>query len=198
MTSDMKTKFIAMIVTVGLIISTGIAQTTDTLTATPNPFPVSTDLTIQNLNSDTVTLKIYDQWGSLLVTFFENLVLSGTVTVTFNADTLPGDMYIASLIINSKFIGLKLVKDQSVTALTDPKIDLGTIQVYPNPTVDLLTISTNLQITGLTIYDLHGRELLQSKSGQQNTVDLKNFDSGIYLLLLRTNDMTYIKRVIKK
>lgn len=194
----MNTRFLAIIVTIGLTISIGFSQTIDTLTANPNPFLVSTDITIQNLNSDTITLKIYDRWGVLVETFFQNLVLSGTVTITFNANTLPDGQYLAALTLNSKHMEKWVIKGQSSSGVKDKQIDKSIVQVFPNPTVDFLTISSDKEIIGFELYDLHGRQLLQSKSGQQNTIDLKDFDNGLYLLFLKTNDMNYIKRIIKK
>jgi hypothetical protein len=199
MTTDMKTKFLAIIVAVGLSFTPGHAQTTDTvLTVSQNPFASSTSLTIHDLSSDTVTFKIYNAVGQIVADFFDSLILSGTFTVTFTADSLPDGIYFASLTKNGQNHPLKLIKDQSAAGLPDKQIDKSIIQVFPNPTVDLLTISTDKKIIGFELYDLHGRQLLQSKNGQQNTIDMKNFDNGLYLLHLKTNEMTYIKRIIKK
>jgi alpha-D-ribose 1-methylphosphonate 5-phosphate C-P lyase len=194
----MKIKFLAIIATIGLTIAIGYAQTNNTLTTTPNPFKVSTDITIQNLNVDTVTLKIYDRWGSLIVTFFENIVLSGSITITFNADTLPDGQYLASLRVNSENIGKMIIKDQNASGLTDKLMEKSIVQVYPNPTVDRLTISADMKIIEFKLYDAHGRQLLQSRNEQQNTISMKNFDNGLYFLHLKTSYRTYIKKIIKK
>jgi hypothetical protein len=171
----------------------------DTLTASLNPFPTSTDLTIHNLTNDTVSFKIYNSTGLIVADFFESNVLTGTITVTFDADTLPNGVYFAILTKNSENRVLKLVKDPNATGLIFNSTNLETeiIQIYPNPAVNLLSISTGLKITELKIFNSSGK-LLQSTNGEQKTIDLTNLDSGFYLLFLKTEDTYFIKKIFKK
>lgn len=198
MTADKKTKILALIALFGLTLSSGFAQTTDTLSAFPNPFPTSTDITVQNLSNDTVALNIYDPSGNLLISFFENIELSGTVTVTFNADTLSDSLYFAILNLNSETLIIKLKKDPGTTGLANRNTDRAKIDVYPIPTSDRLTVSTDLHISEIEIYDLHGKRLLQTFSEPQGIIDLEDFDSGLYLLHLKTDEGRFIKRILKQ
>jgi hypothetical protein len=192
----MNTKFFFLIGILGISILTLKAQT-DTLTASLNPFPSSTDLTIHNLNNDTVTFKIYSQSGQVVVSFFESVILSGTVTVTFTANSLPDGIYFASLNKNNENSTIKILKSQTPTSVSNNQNMIKALQIYPNPTVDYLTISTALQIKEIEIYTLNGK-LLQISNGQKTVVNFQKFDSGIYLLHLKTGDKTFVKKVWKE
>ena len=169
----------------------------DTLTASINPFPSSTDLTIHNLTNDTVTFKIYNQTGQVVASFFDSLILSGTITVTFTANNLPDGIYFANLNKNNKNSTIKLLKSQNATSISDNPNITATIKIFPNPTSDYLTISTDLKMKGFEIFSLDGK-LLQSSSQPKKTINFQNFDSGFYLIHLKTYDKTFVKKVWKK
>ena len=75
--------------------------------------------------------------------------------------------------------------------------DLSTeeIEVYPNPTSEILTVSSESIINGLSVYDLSGRLLLQSGD---NSIDLTNIIAGPYLLDIETAKGHLFKRIIKQ
>jgi hypothetical protein len=192
----MKEKLLTIVIALSILATTSNAQN-DSLTASPNPFTTSTDLTIYNLTNDTVTFNIYNLYGQVVATFFDSTVLTGTITVTFNADSLPNGTYFAFLTKNSEKHSRKLVKSQTATGLSPKKFNANSINIYPNPTSDILTISTSLELAGFELYDLQGRQLMQS-NGQQRTLDINNLSNGQYLLYCRTENKTYIKKIIKK
>ena len=192
----MKAKFIILFLIIGLTNLISQAQTVDTvLTVSQNPFSISTDLTIHDLTNDTVSLKIYTMTGQVVEEYFENIILTGTFTVTFNADTLPNGFYFVNLKQNGYDHNLKLVKNQSssVSEITN----INGIEVYPNPTTDFLNISSDLKIERFEIYDINGRIKKSVKYEQFERVDFQNFEDGIYLLHLRTDERVFVKKVIK-
>lgn len=179
--------------------STGRAQTDSSVfTASENTFTTSTDLTIHNLTNDTVSLKIHNHWGETVADIFDSLILSGTVSIVFTADTLPDGIYIPVLSINDENHVLKLLKEQNITGQSRIKKNATAIKVYPNPVTDLITILTDSEISGIEIYDLNGKRLFKSITGQDRIIDLKDFDRGLYLIHLNSNERTYIKKIIKK
>ena len=58
------------------------------------------------------------------------------------------------------------------------------ISVYPNPASDVIHIQGN-DIQEVRIFDLNGRQLLQSN---QNTMDVSHLNNGCYLLEIISND----------
>lgn len=174
------------------------AQSPDsTLSAAPNPFAQSTQLTLHQLSRDTVSLKVYNITGQVVAHFLDSLVLSGTFTVGFQADSLPAGAYIARLNQNDETKTLKLFKMQG--PLGD---ELGAqvdqpLQICPNPTYDRVKIATEEKLTGIVLYDLQGREL-HRWNPPGSTLNLSSFSKGKYLLLIKTKQQAYSKILIKK
>lgn len=78
---------------------------------------------------------------------------------------------------------------------------LQTISIYPNPTNNNITINNINKKSLLTLYSIEGK-LLFSKSlaetTAEETVDLSNFESGMYILVLTSSSTKSFKKVIKR
>lgn len=166
------------------------------LDAVPNPFDVSTELRIYNLSEDTVSLKVLNLSGAVVADFFNDLVLSGDLNVTFNGDTLPNGVYLVRLEKNGEEYGRSIIKNQAATAIQDVENHQSEILVFPNPMLDVLTISTDIKFNSILLFTNTGKFVLQSDHGSSQ-LNVQNLESGNYLLHVVAEDMTYIKKVIK-
>ena len=79
------------------------------------------------------------------------------------------------------------------TAVEDISV-LG-IVVYPNPTKNLITIETRLQIR-VEVYDIMGKLLIEEKNTKR--LDLSILSNGLYNLSIIYNDKRYSKQIIKQ
>ena len=73
----------------------------------------------------------------------------------------------------------------------------NSVSIYPNPTSDILTIST-VNYSGLittNVYDLFGRKIITTN---EKEVSLKSFADGVYILELTAKDNSYTTRIIKE
>ena len=70
----------------------------------------------------------------------------------------------------------------------------GAIIVYPNPTKDIISIETRLDIE-VEIYDLTGRKIISEKSKR---ISLKGYPNGIYNMTIIYDEIRFNKRVIKQ
>jgi len=192
--SAMKLKFLTCLILCGHATLTARSQTL--LDAVPNPFSTSTELRIYDLEEDTVSLKVFTMTGQDVKTFFTDLVLSGTFAVTFNADTLPNGAYFVQLIKNGETNGFKIVKIQDATSIENIEYSKSKIKLFPNPTADILTISTNLVFNEISVYGLDGRQILTSNA-QTKSLDISRFKHGTYILQLVTDDRTYLEKIVK-
>ncbi len=75
----------------------------------------------------------------------------------------------------------------------------STIQVYPNPTTEIVNISAYSTITTIKIYNVLGAEIQQLNVQDTNAViNLSAFSSGIYLVRIDSEDgSSLIKKLIK-
>ncbi|WP_430408979.1 T9SS type A sorting domain-containing protein [Kordia sp.] len=76
-----------------------------------------------------------------------------------------------------------------------------TLVAYPNPVTDYLAISStnNKHITSLKLYDVSGRMVYEKvASFTETTIDLSNFQNGMYMLALKSNKETVVRKIIKQ
>ena len=76
------------------------------------------------------------------------------------------------------------------------EVEPYTISVYPNPTIDILHVSTNLEVQKLILYDILGKQITTLKNSKSMTVE--HLRSGVYFIKIMTEAGTLTKRIIKK
>jgi hypothetical protein len=76
------------------------------------------------------------------------------------------------------------------------------VSVYPNPALDVVTISngTDVMINTIEIYDMNGRLVNQLKvdSNSDQTINVSELTTGMYLINITSDQATVVKRLIKK
>ena len=83
--------------------------------------------------------------------------------------------------------------------------DGGTIDVYPNPSNGLFSITVDGidGIINMIVYDSRGREIISESmvaNGQKsiNDIDLNNYSDGVYTLQLSSKSGNYTTKLVKK
>lgn len=79
----------------------------------------------------------------------------------------------------------------------DDNVKLG-LEFYPNPTTDILTINAPETIDRIEIYDVNGKQIMNSKSGNTTSkVYMANYPAGTYYVKVFTatasKDITIVK-----
>ena len=95
--------------------------------------------------------------------------------------------------------GLQAIYSDEILAIGDDK--LVEVGVYPNPVIDILTLSyPNNEILSIHIYNLEGKQIISFESSHQENIEisLENLDSGIYFLKIDTDVGLVTKKIIKK
>jgi hypothetical protein len=80
--------------------------------------------------------------------------------------------------------------------LATKEIENNDVVMYPNPTKDMLFFATAEQIDEVRIYDLSGKER-EKYIPEQNRINLKNLERGVYLLRVKNDNKTIIKKAVK-
>lgn len=83
--------------------------------------------------------------------------------------------------------------------LSIPENTIGElVNLYPNPTSDVITISSSSEIISIQLVDMSGK-LIQSTDTQSTmaNLNLSTLKNGVYLLQIETVNGTVIKKVIK-
>ena len=165
----------------------------------------------QNWNSDPIVLwsGINEPRGDLKLGPDGNIYVARSCQQWLGIITNPNNLNLVSYYPN----GLQLANGtQSREGLPNtvqvfgPTAGLKTtmdnlIKVFPNPTSGILQLQAKNTIKSLTIHDLNGRMLNKTSfvSGTLNeTVDLENLNSGIYLITVETSEGQTTERVVVK
>ena len=93
-----------------------------------------------------------------------------------------------------------VIEDEMI--FTSPESNPSQISIYPNPANDNITIELTADYNSIEIYDSFGRKV----NGQQSTVnsqqvidvDISNYPSGLYLVVVKNDTDRYYKRIVKK
>lgn len=95
--------------------------------------------------------------------------------------------------------------DENITDCYTPLSGLNEVEnmanweVYPNPTNGLLFINSSVLIRRLSVFDLFGAKMIEAKISSCNAfVDLSDFDNGLYILELSTDNGIMRRKIIRK
>lgn len=91
----------------------------------------------------------------------------------------------------------KVVWYENLTILGIGDNSLSNLRVYPNPSSDKIFIdSKNEFIEEIVVYDVLGKQLF-SKKRNLKELDISNFQSGLYFLLITTDEGSFAKKILK-
>jgi len=71
------------------------------------------------------------------------------------------------------------------------------VSMYPNPVENYLTVRSNSPITKVEVYSLLG-DLVKNVKTNFSRIDLRNLNSGIYMIKIHSNQFFVTKKLIKK
>ncbi len=84
-------------------------------------------------------------------------------------------------------------------ALSLNTVEMASLQIYPNPAVDILNISYKSTIESVEIIDITGKKVFKTAiSSEQGIIDISILQAGVYILNIYTTDGMGSKKIIKK
>ncbi len=83
------------------------------------------------------------------------------------------------------------------TVLSNNEFVKNNIKIYPNPSREMLNISSESAIESIAIYNTLGQIVHQQKSGNE-VVNISNLANGVYILTATSGDQTMRKQFIKE
>ena len=73
------------------------------------------------------------------------------------------------------------------------------IKVFPNPTIDKIHIvAENLSNAEVQLINPLGHSLISSNFSQQVELDMSNYTTGVYLVVIKLKDQVWTKRIVKR
>jgi endoglucanase len=134
-----------------------------------------------------IDLPITGGWQSWQTASTQTVLNSGTYTLK---------MKVLKAGFNMNWFEFEFLSSLNITSF-----ESNTITIFPNPILEKIYIKLNNQqiIKNLKIIDINGRIVKKIKPNVFNGFyNLSNLKSGIYILILETNEGRYQKKLIKK
>ena len=88
-------------------------------------------------------------------------------------------------------------KDDSGVVVLDNFILNDAIKIYPNPVQNFLNIKSSLPITDVQVYSLLGEPVKRIR-GNFSRIDLRELNSGIYMIKIDSDQFSVTKKLVKK
>lgn len=83
------------------------------------------------------------------------------------------------------------------TVLSNNEFVKNSLKIYPNPSRDILNISSETAVENIAIYNTLGQIVHKQNSGNE-TVNISNLANGVYILTATSGDQTIRKQFIKE
>lgn len=181
---------------------------------TPSSFGNTTNLGGQTVSTVSSQFHIYAlEWSAERMIFsVDNVVHYIYNPAVKNASTWPFDasQYILlniaiEPIISASFTQSTMEVDyvrvyQQSPLATPNQVPVNNVVVYPNPVTDYVTIQITEELLGAhaKMYSILGQELNSFiLNKQQNTIDVSDYQKGIYLVRIETESGTKTIRIVK-
>ena len=98
--------------------------------------------------------------------------------------------YVRSYVINSKGISYGNTNAIDTSSLADIKIDRkARIKTYPNPSTSYISLSSLAESKKYVIYTMQGKEILHGTISNDNKIDVRSLEKGLYILKLEDLEM---------
>ena len=134
--------------------------------------PTTGDMEILD-NSDPIAIAL----GGAVDSFY-NSNIDGTTTQNYFGGLMPGQ---DSFSFDTLSVEQVLLEDVDIS-------------IYPNPSSDVMTISTNLVVTELILFDILGKKVLTLENSKIFKVNKLN--AGVYMLKIKTTKGSLTKKVV--
>ena len=190
----MKTSNYLLLISLLLANYWGQAQTdTAEMMFFPNPFTCDAVIEFELPANDTVTLVIYNRWGTEVASFFDHSPLpSGSYRINLFADSLAIGIYLMRFSTTGNSILKNITKEGHcvATSVFEPTTPEKEISLYPNPTSDLLNIPMDGEKI-ITITNLRGKVVRNIRT-RENTISLSGLASGHYTVSIFNTSLRLI------
>lgn len=175
------------------------AQTTmDTLTAYPNPFENVVHIKFDLLQSDTVTLLLFDVTGQIVVTVFDHTLLpTGLYTIDYDGSALANGLYLLRLVLTSNAYNQRLEKLNNINSVQQAYA-LSDHVFWPNPTDGSLHTAL-IGKKKIVVTNLLGQPV-KTIFTADTAVGLDNLPSGAFMLTVLDDRNRFLFRqtVVKR
>jgi len=147
----------------------------------------------RQLSNSSEELVLSDAFGNLV-----DYVHYSDASPWPNADGNGAYLKLAGLALDNSLPGSWITSNDLITSIDGPAAEINFI-VYPNPVSNILTISSENEISSISIYDLRGNRIMVLRcNGSLCTVDVSGLVRGTYIVSVFTAEGSRAVKFVKE
>jgi subtilisin family serine protease len=171
----------------------GCKGKTDTMTTINNPAPVVT------ITVDTLGMELISSTAATYQWLFNGDTLAGETNQTLDFSSTwngPYEVYITDA--NGCIASTNIVLN--INSLDEREREGEIISVYPNPTSSSIFITSPATLKSVSLLDATGKliSVISNINNHTFSLDLKNYETGIYFVKAETEDGSYLVKVVRE
>ena len=163
-------------------------------------FPVNTDSAFASvLVFDTMGYQIGE--ASIIIGGTVSSYTYATIPITYTTTDVPAFVVLnfrtatngGSISLGTRFVvdDVSLNNATGINEVSNPKM----ISFYPNPAQHSFSVSTKEKITGVSAYDVSGKETSFSFYSARN-IDCSSLAAGVYMVCVKTEEHRYYEKLV--
>jgi len=189
-----------------------------TLTATSGVYTIVNITANQNVTIEGVQINTYTITATVNNPVYGTIIPEGTTSVEcgefVDYAIFPNENYkISDVLVNGEsqgalttYIFENVQSDGSIYAIFIEEVSitenpLSNITLYPNPTTgELQVTSYELQVTGIEVFDIYGRNHTPHTSylTPHTSLDISHLSAGVYFVKIYTDKGMVVSKVVKE
>jgi len=96
-----------------------------------------------------------------------------------------------------QFVGATFDNNAAVLATSNYQTDIVSIELYPNPSKNFISINGLQEKATIIIYDLNGKMVLQEMNYLSGTINISHLQIAMYMVKITTDKNVFIKKLVK-
>jgi chitinase len=122
-------------------------------------------------------------------------------TVNVNAGTYNFGVFIQNTGVNLNWIRITKAASALTAKSASPQVavetEIPSLNIYPNPAESKLSFSADVSDANVSVINENGATVSTQKANN-NSIDVSNLKTGVYLILVEKNGIKTVRRFIKK
>jgi hypothetical protein len=165
------------------------------ITFDPNVYAVAMD--IWENNDPTTEVRIFDAGGTLIETVSVTTPVNAQTFFGFIADEPISKVELEGANGSGELFGNFIFGAECLIIGVDDNL-LSQVSLYPNPATDFVNIQlpNTVEMKSIAVYDVLGKVV--ANSAINNQINVSQFNSGVYMINIETNQGTVTRKIIKK
>jgi len=154
--------------------------------------------TFWQVSHNSARLGALNKWNNITLSGADDFSIdNNTINITCNVPALTGDSAIEYVSVYGQGCDVKTVKIRQKAVPVAINSISDRIQIYPNPTEDLVVIENLKDVTKVEIFNSLGN-LVKTAHVSDNNFSMEGLPSGVYLTKFSSDNKGYQKIIIKK